>query len=113
MSQDPFALTTTGEQPLLEVRVNGQLLPLTIAQPEAGEIISIDLVKTLTPGANEIFVQASPPTTEANREQGLRVKVMEEGAKVAETTLWSTPGSLVSGTLLFTISEQETDHHDH
>ncbi len=112
LEKDPFALTTEETQSLLEMRVNGSRLPVAVETSQPGKPIRVEVGEHLVQGPNELFVQASPPTAEGEREYGIRIKILEGASLLAEKTVWGAPGGLVSGTLLFTLADKE-DAHDH
>ncbi|WP_028580200.1 hypothetical protein [Desulfogranum japonicum] len=114
LEKDPFALVLDDQQTLLEVRINGKNLQVDTQQAQAGQVMQIEHLANLVHGPNEIFIQAAPPTaaSASASEYGVRIKVMEDSLPIAETTLWSNAGSLVSGSLHFTITTTEdTDEH--
>lgn len=114
IEKDPFALQT-GEEATsgVELRLNGELLPVTVENLQRGIPWKLDGVKGLVDGNNEIYVQASPPLTESNLEHGVRVQLQKTGAVVIDRTIWSNQGSLVSGTIHFQLKEEAHKDHDH
>lgn len=112
LEKDPFALTTEEGQSLLEVRINGSRLDVAVETLQPGQPIRVEVGEHLVQGPNELFVQASPPTGEGEREYGIRIKILEGASLLAEKTVWGTSGGLVSGTMPFTLAEKEGSH-DH
>lgn len=111
---DPFALQleeNTGSG--FELKLNGETIPLQLA-PVRGEVIRIDSLSGVRKGHNEVYVKGAPPVSESHLENGIRVKVMEDGQVIADKTIWSSDGALASGTVFFDFetAEQE-DSHDH
>ncbi len=111
LEKDPFALSLNEEESLVEVLVNGRSIQVNTEQSQAGQIMRVEHIAGLVEGANEIFIEASPPNSDSSSEYGLRLKVLEDTLPVAETTLWSNAGSLVSGSLHFDLTDTE-DAHD-
>ena len=112
--QDPFALTTsqTEAQPI-DISLNGSPLVLPTQEIMRGEMIRIESVSGVLAGHNEIYLNASPPISESNLEQGVRVKVYEDSTLLVDNTVWAEQGALVSGTVSFSHKRQEGDDHDH
>ncbi|WP_028585343.1 hypothetical protein [Desulfogranum mediterraneum] len=110
---DPFALQTEDSGPVaLELRLNGRLLPVPADQLNRGIPWTLEGVEGLVMGDNEIYLAASPPLSEGSLEHGMRVQLARAGVRVVDTTLWSSQGSLVSGTIHFALTAKE-ESHDH
>ena len=112
--QDPFALTTsqTETQPV-DISLNGSPLVLPTEELIRGEMIRLESVPGVLAGHNEIYLSASPPLSESNLEQGVRIKVYEDSTLLADDTVWAEQGALVSGTVSFSLKRQEGDDHGH
>ena len=112
--QDPFALTTsqTETQPV-DISLNGSPLVLPTQEIVRGEMIRLDSVPGVLAGHNEIYLSASPPLSENNLEQGVRIKVYEDSTLLVDDTVWAEQGALVSGTVSFSLKRQEGDDHAH
>jgi hypothetical protein len=120
LKSDPFALNIDGRNgsPALLVRLGQHIIfevdaPLTIS-----ETYKVEPLNGLIIGENEIYVEASPPLNQISTQNALRVRIMKNGNPVAEKTIWSSPGSKVSGTFQFTLkaddhnfSEEDHAHH--
>jgi len=92
---DPFAVAAEvgGRQPVLKVQLNGQQLLSATTAPPAGELIQIADPRGIVVGKNEFLVEADPPLDEANRAHAVRLRVLRDGAPIAEQTVWSEPGA--------------------
>jgi hypothetical protein len=105
LESDPFALTMdsqnnspalvvqSGEHELLNVRA-----PLTNA-----ETFRIEPLHNLIVGQNEIYVEATPATNHFSTYNAIRVRIIKDGYPFAEKTIWSPPGTKVSGIFQFTL----------
>lgn len=99
VAPDPFALEETDPAGIV-IRGGGRDLARR-DRLEAGTTLRIEPVPGLIEGRNELYVEASPPLSEANRPHALRVRVLRGGAVVAERIVWAEPGSRVASTLVF------------
>ncbi len=113
---NPFALRLD-ESPTpaaLLVRLNDKELLRLTDRVAGGRPVMIEEVKGLVLGANEIFIEASPPDTKANVNHAVRVRVFRDDVPVSDTTLWSEGGSAVSGVVRFELKAAAGgDNHDH
>lgn len=109
---DPFALQTEegSDNTAVELRLNGTAISVAGDSLRRGIPWILAKVDGLAAGHNEIYVQASPPLAESNLEHGVRVQLVKAGVAIVDSTVWSTQGSLVSGTIHF---ELETTHEEH
>ena len=62
---------------------------------------------------NELFVKASPPEAESNLSHGVRVRLLSGGRVLADKTIWSGGGGLVSGSVFFSLSDTAENAHGH
>jgi hypothetical protein len=114
VEEDPFALTLDEQKSLpLEVRVNGVLIDIGKQPIRRGETLHLEKVKHFTQGSNELHLKASPPVAEGGIDHGLRVRVVQAGAEIVDKTIWSSKGSLVSGTVSFRLETAKEEEHDH
>lgn len=113
--QDPFALNLddASQPPDLEVRLNGRALTTQAKEITRGKVLRITKGVTPTLGFNEIYVQASPPVSEAQLDHGLRVRLLDSGTIVIDQTIWASRGAVVAGTVNFTLAAAKGDDHDH
>jgi hypothetical protein len=111
---DPFTLQTdTNKDTGVIIRINGQPVNLGDRTLRAGKVLLLEGLSGVNQGNNDIFVQASPPVTESTRSQGLRVQLFVDETPLLDTTLWSTEGALVSGTVPFAVPVSKEAAHDH
>lgn len=109
--EDPFALRTEKPADPLEIRVNGSVVPVGARPVSRGKTIVIDDVSAALGEVNEVFVKASPPVAESSLDHGVRVRLLSRGSVLADETIWSSGGGLVSGTVSFSTEGQGgTDH---
>lgn len=114
VEKDPFALTTSdAAASSVEVRLNGTPLILDSSDLKRGVTLRSEGVNGMLAGHNEIYVNASPPVSEDTLEHGIRVKLIQDRAVVADQTVWAEKGALVSGTVSFMYQEGEEESHDH
>ena len=112
--KDPFALTAGSEDDtVIEVRLNGELIDMDFTELGRGETKAALNIVGVLQGHNEVYVKGSPPVDEAGISHGIRVQVKENANIIADKTVWSTSGSLVSGSVGFEYALQEGDDHDH
>ena len=111
---DPFALqgdpsaaaslvVRTGERELFR---SEQALP-------AGKPIAVPAVTGLVVGHNELYLQASPPASEALLDHAVRVRLLQGARVVFDQTLWGVSGATVAGTIPFTLEKNVEAGHDH
>lgn len=114
---DPFGLVTDDTPAAgLIVRVNGVEVLRRKDGVRAGAPVAVESVAAVIVGTNELYVEAHPPQDAVGRAHALRVRVFRDGQPVAERTLWSEPGTPVSGTFSLEIAEAAgapEDRHDH
>ena len=100
---DPFALDLDNAPSLLVTFRGRELLRITEEIP-AGEPVRIEDVEGVVAGANEFFVAASPTSTDAAVARAIRVRILRDGATVAEQSLWSDPGESVDGIVVVDVA---------
>lgn len=112
--EDPFALQTEEKGPApIEVRLNASSIALGAVNVARGDSLRIGNLGELQAGQNEIFIKASPPLNESGLNHGIRVRMLEGEAVLADETIWSNRGSLVAGSVAFTLKSDEEGSHDH
>ncbi len=112
LEEDPFALRTDGggSEPL-ELRLNGRPVPVPVDEIRRGRPLKLEGFAGTVRGRNEIHVRASPPVDET-LDNGVRIRIFEDGAAIADATIWGGGGALVSGTVPFSTTGEE-QKHDH
>lgn len=111
---DPFALqgdpaaaasllVRLGERELYR---SGQPLP-------AGKTLSVHPVAGLVVGHNELYLQATPPLSEALMDHAVRVRLLQGNRELFDQTLWGVSGARVAGTIPFTLEKSAEAGHDH
>lgn len=115
IEKDPFALAVDddAESSGLEVRLNGTPIEVAADSISRGKVVRVTEGIVLTIGFNEFYVKASPPTSEAHLDHGLRVRLLENGAPLVDQTLWSSQGATVAGSVSFNLAAHKEDDHDH
>lgn len=110
---DPFALQdpTTTAAPLVVRTAERELF--RAARLEPGVPVRVHPVNGLVEGRNELYLQAQPPLSEADRDHAVRVRLLRNGQVVVDQTLWGQSGANVAGTIPFTLSKVPEESHDH
>jgi hypothetical protein len=113
LEEDPFALKI-GEGPdtSLEILLNGRPLKVPDEDLQRGRPFTITAIEGVLLGHNEIYIKASPPVAESSLDHAMRIRVLDQGVVLADYSLWSSEGELVSGTVGFDTKEKEAGH-DH
>jgi hypothetical protein len=113
VEEDPFALNTAeSESEQLEMTLNGNRISSGI-QLERGQPQKIQNLKGVVDGHNEIYIKASPPVSQHTINHGIRIRLFENGNSIVDHTVWSSQGSLVSGTISFKTGLVQEDNHGH
>ncbi|MFM1921221.1 MAG: hypothetical protein RLZZ303_2855 [Candidatus Hydrogenedentota bacterium] len=104
---DPFALRLDegSAPPALMARLNGVEVLRRDSELAAGETLRIEPLTPLLAGDNELFIDTSPPGEAALQAHALRVRVYRGASLVTEQTLWSEPGTALSGAVRFRAAE--------
>lgn len=112
---DPFALRTEGhEAAALLVRLNGKEVLKRTDRVKAGVPLKVDDLPGVLAGRNEFYLEANPPLERANMSYAVRVQVLRDNATIADTSLWSEPGSRIADTFSVTVTGTEGEEHsDH
>lgn len=101
---DEFSLDVD-DAPSLIVQLNGEeVLKRTDTVSASDSPVVLENVSGVVVGTNEFYLQASPS------ELGIistciRVRVLRDGAMVAEDTLWSEPGEAIQGVVRMEVSQ--------
>lgn len=111
VERDPFALQTEADNSSgFDLTLNGSPLDVSSDQVRRGEMFELTGIKNILHGHNELYIKASPPLGESMLDQAIRIQVFESNVLIASQTIWGEKGSLVSGTVNFTISAKEHGH---
>ncbi len=115
IEKDPFALAIDDDADSsgLDVRLNGVPLAVDADNISRGKVVKITKGLVLTAGFNEFYVKASPPTSEAHLDHGIRVRLLENGVPLTDQTVWGSQGSVVAGSVSFNLAANTEDEHDH
>jgi len=115
LEPDPFALRTAAEAPdALVLKLNGKELLRIADKVEAGRSIRIDPVPEVHDGANELYVEASPPVDSALRSYAIRIQLMGTHHEVLDRTIWSEHGMKIAASVPFRIEQQpRKEEHGH
>ena len=116
---DPFALLLDEKikPPALVVKLNGTEVVRKTDRVGAGKPLRVEAIAGMVTGANEFYVEASPPADQIGRASAVRVRVLRDDEPIAERTLWSEPGMRIATTFQLTIqagaSPRRHETHDH
>jgi hypothetical protein len=110
---DPFALQTQEQNAPFDLRLNA--LPVDIANLSIarGQTLFIRDLEVAFSEHNELFIKASPPLAESHLTHGIRLRLLKQDQVLADQTIWSSGGGLVSGTVPFKLSADPETDHDH
>lgn len=111
---DPFALQTseTETAPALVVRMAGTDLLRVTDYVEAGRPLKIDTLADSKVGLNEIYIEGSPPASRVGQRHAILVELFRNGNWIQQQSIWSTPGSKVTGVIRFEVTNHEEDDDD-
>ncbi len=113
LEEDPFALQTAEKKEPFELRLNGEQIKTAAADLSRGKTLLLSDIGGVRDDYNEIFVKASPPIAESTLAHGIRVRLLHGDQVLADKTIWSSGGGLVSGSVSFTLKDtaDNTDGH--
>ena len=110
---DPFALQgEAGDSPSLIVRTSQHELFRAEDDMERGVPVQVQPVHGLVEGRNELYLQGTPPLSEAHRDHAVRVRLLKDSRVVADETIWGHGGAGVAGTISFILTPMTEDGHD-
>jgi hypothetical protein len=113
VEEDPFALQTQEPKAPFDLRLNGMTVDIATLPITRGQTLFIrDLEVTLS-DHNELFIKASPPVAESHLNHGIRLRLLNKDRVLADQTIWSSGGGLVSGTVPFELPVLPEIDHDH
>lgn len=111
---DPFALQIDPDASAsLVVRLGERELFRSGKALPAGRIIALQPLAGLVAGQNELFLQASPPASEALQDHAVRVRLLQGARVIFDQTLWGVSGATVAGAIPFNLEKRAEAGHDH
>lgn len=113
LEDDPFALQTEEKKEPFELRLNGAAIKTEAADLSRGKTLLLSDIGGVRDDYNEVFVKASPPVAESNLNHGVRVRLLSGDRVLADKTIWSGGGGLVSGSVSFILSDTKDNAHGH
>jgi hypothetical protein len=84
------------DDPALLVRMSGRDL-FRADEVDTTEPVTINNVAGVVAGQNSFFVRAVPDAKSIRHACAVRIRILRDGATLAENTIWSTPGDIVAG----------------
>jgi hypothetical protein len=97
----------------LLVRANGEEILRRDGEVPAGIPVSIEQVKKLFEGVNELYVESSTPSGQADQAHAIRVRVFRDGKELTERTFWSQPSMKVSAAFSIDLRKDATIEPKH
>lgn len=113
VEKDPFALQTEEQVGPFDLRLNGKAVDIADLPISRGQTLFIRDLEVALADHNEVFVKASPPVAESHLNHGIRLRLLNQDRVLADQTIWSSGGGLVSGTVPFSLPSAEEIDHDH
>jgi hypothetical protein len=110
VEEDPFALQTVEPTGPFDLRLNGMAVDIADLRISRGQTLFIRDLEFALSDHNEVFIKASPPLAENHLTHGIRLRLLSQDKVLADQTIWSSGGGLVSGTVPFSPTTTETDH---
>jgi len=107
LQDDPAATAT------MVVRLGGRELFRGGQSLPAGRTVSIQPLAGVVVGHNELYLRASPPTSEALLDHAVRVRLLQGGRELLDQTLWGRNGATVAGTIPFVVGKSTENGHGH
>jgi hypothetical protein len=93
---DAFALSGA-DGPSLIVEHLGKTILRRSDAIAAGTAVVVENVAHVQQGKNSFFVRCTPRSAEGDIARAVRVRILRDGAPVADATLWSAPGAPCDG----------------
>ncbi len=113
VEDDPFALRTEQQAGPFELRLNGRAVETGDLAISRGQTLLISDLDLTLGDHNEVYIKASPPLSESNMTHGIRLRLLDHERILADQTVWSSGGGLVSGTVPFSLNDTPDTDHDH
>ena len=101
VEDDPFALQTLEQKAPFELRLNGMAVDIADLPINRGQTLFIRDHEVALGDHNEVFIKASPPVAESHLTHGIRLRLVSGDRVLADQTIWSSGGGLVSGSVAF------------
>lgn len=81
----------------------------------AGEPLVIDNLTGIVAGRNEFYFECIPSAADQPLARAVRVRLLRDGAEVADTTLWAPPGQTPRGRITLDVpaAAATKEHHEH
>jgi len=113
VEDDPFALQTQQQNAPFDLRLNGVPVDIANLPITRGQTLLIRDLEVALSDYNELFIKASPPVAESHLNHGIRLRLLNRDQVLADQTIWSSGGGLVSGTVPFKPPVTPETGHDH
>ena len=113
VEDDPFALQTQEQNAPFDLRLNGRAVDIANLPITRGQTLFIRDLEVALSDHNELFIKASPPVAESHLNHGIRLRLLNKDQVLADQTIWSSGGGLVSGTVPFKPPVTPEIDHDH
>lgn len=113
VEDDPFALQTQEPEAPFDLRLNGMAVDIANLPITRGQTLFIRDLEVALSDHNELFIKASPPVAESHLNHGIRLRLLIRDQVLADQTIWSSGGGLVSGTVPFKLPVTPEIDHDH
>ncbi len=110
---DPFALQTQEQKAPFDLRLNAMPVDIANLSISRGQTLFIRDLEVALSDHNELFIKASPPLAESHLTHGIRIRLLKQDQVLADQTIWSSGGGLVSGTVPFKLPASPETDHDH
>jgi hypothetical protein len=114
---DPFALEAS-DKTCLEVLFRNQALLRRTERVTAGEKVVVPAIGGIVAGAdefrgsNEFLIRATPAESRPEMAYAARVRLLRDGAAIAEESLWSDAGGTVEGKLVAVVIDKKAAAHE-
>ncbi len=113
VEDDPFALQTQEKKAPFDLSVNGRAVDIANLEIGRGQTLFIRDLEVALGDHNELFIKASPPVSESHLTHGIRLRLTSGERVLADKTIWSSGGGLVSGSVPFALNVSPESGHDH
>ncbi|GAB6095290.1 hypothetical protein JCM14469_15420 [Desulfatiferula olefinivorans] len=109
---DPFALNDPkqADPSGLVLAIDGRVLPPLTETPEPGRPVRIGPLTGEAGEVCELFVSAAPPLAPPGRHDAARIRILKNDRILCEDTFWAGSGRAITGTLQFSVTEDDHAH---